>query len=104
MMKPWEPPKRGGKQPGAGRPKGSKNAVHVEVVDDILRAYRDLGGIAYLVETGKERPDLFLSLLAKTLPKNIHAQIDLRNVVKVIDLSGESQNDDDDRVQDKAPG
>lgn len=100
-MAEWSPPKRGGKQPGAGRPKGSRNKVPSEIVDDILNAYRKLGGVSYLVETGKERPDLFLSLLAKTLPKNIHAQIDLRNVVKVIDLSGESQNDDDNRIPDQ---
>lgn len=103
-MEAWQPPKRGGAGKGQGRPHGSRNKVPSEVVDDIVSAYRQLGGVQYLVNIGEKRPDLFFGLLGKILPKNIKAEIDMKPVVKVIDLSGTPTNDNDIRIQDQTTG
>lgn len=100
----WEPPQRGGRRPGSGRKKGSGNKTPSEVIEDIVLAYRKLGGIKYLVEIGEERPDLFIGLLGKVIPKNIKAEIDMKPQVKVIDLSGTPKNDDDLRIPHQTTG
>lgn len=39
--------------------------------DDILRAYRELGGVTWLVEVAKAQPENFLRLLARLLPNKV---------------------------------
>jgi hypothetical protein len=51
-----------------GRPKGTPNAITMTLKDAIQEAYLQLGGIAWLVRLGQEKPRVFASLLAKLLP------------------------------------
>ena len=41
--------------PGPGRPKGSKNSVSKEMVEDVFAAYQKLGGAKYLLKLAKEK-------------------------------------------------
>ena len=66
---------RGGKREGAGRKKGSTNKTTTEVKEAILQAFDKLGGVEYLVEVGKDNPQVFLSILAKVLPKEVVAEV-----------------------------
>jgi hypothetical protein len=67
-----------GQKPGPGRPKGRKNEITLEIRDAIKRAFDELGGVAYLKKVGKTRPEVFLGLLAKTVPKEINATLTAR--------------------------
>lgn len=51
-----------------GRPRGSRNAIPMTIRDGIEEAYRQLGGIAWLVQLGQNDPKAFAALLAKLLP------------------------------------
>ena len=54
-----------------GRKKGIPNKMTVEVKTAILEAFKELGGVEYLVKVGEENPQVFCSLLAKVLPLDI---------------------------------
>ncbi|MBU2788921.1 hypothetical protein HFQ13_12040 [Acidithiobacillus sp. VAN18-1] len=62
---------------GPGRPKGRGNLFPMTLKDDILEAYQQLGGIAWLVQLGREEPKTFAALLARLLPKQIEAGIEV---------------------------
>ncbi|MBU2754928.1 hypothetical protein HFU84_13100 [Acidithiobacillus sp. CV18-2] len=57
-----------GTRAGPGRPKGRGNLFPMTLKDDILEAYQQLGGIAWLVQLGREEPKVFAALLARLLP------------------------------------
>lgn len=58
-----------------GRTKGRPNHVTTEAREKILRALDDLGGVAYLVQQGRENPQAFMSLLGRTLPRDMNVAI-----------------------------
>ncbi len=60
-----------------GRRKGSKNKTGHEVVDDIVAAYRELGGVEYLLKIAKKDFKTFCRLLERVMPKNIELTGDL---------------------------
>lgn len=62
---------RGGKRPGAGRPKGSLDKGNADLRRMILQALENKGGVAYLEEQAGSNPSGFLSLLGKVLPKEV---------------------------------
>jgi anthranilate/para-aminobenzoate synthase component II len=41
--------------PGPGRPKGSKNTVNKQVLQDVFTTYQELGGVEYLKEVSLHR-------------------------------------------------
>ncbi len=65
---------RGGARPGAGRPLGGKNKSTLELREMILGALDKAGGMAYLVRQADENPAAFMTLLAKTMPKDLVIQ------------------------------
>jgi len=79
---------KGGARIGAGRKPGVQNAVNTELKQVILRAFDKLGGEEYLIELAKEHPVAFVGLLAKIIPRDIVADVNLRTVLKRIDLTG----------------
>lgn len=56
--------------PGQGRSKGYKNALTKKFVEDLMRAYDELGGVKFLVELGKSKTDrrLLCAMLQRTIP------------------------------------
>lgn len=62
---------KGGKRPGAGRPKGVPNKVSGAVKDMILQAVENKGGVAYFERQADENPNAFMSLVGKTLPLQV---------------------------------
>jgi hypothetical protein len=64
-------PNSGGRRPGAGRPKGSKNKLTKTVRDAIIAAFDEVGGPRYLAQQAKTNPTAFMALLAKVLPTQL---------------------------------
>lgn len=62
---------RGGKRPGAGRPKGKPNQLTIKIKETILKAYEAKGGKKYLMKVADEDPRTFCMLLAKILPSEM---------------------------------
>jgi hypothetical protein len=65
---------RGGKRPGAGRPKGSRNKtsavdIGLTLTEMILQALADVGGVAYLEAHGLRLSDADRVSLEKRLEK-----------------------------------
>lgn len=63
--------KRGGRRPGAGRPKGSLNTKSIALKEMILGALDKAGGIEYLAAQAAENPSAFLSLVGRVLPMTV---------------------------------
>ena len=71
----------------AGRPKGQpksggaqKGSVHLHsqaVKNAVYEVFHGLGGKRYLKKIAEENPPLFLSLLAKLLPTEVRAELDV---------------------------
>lgn len=59
---------RGGKRPGAGRPKGATNGGSRELKAIILNALDDAGGQEYLLTLAREDRKTFCQLLGRVLP------------------------------------
>ena len=59
---------RGGKQPGAGRPKGSPNKITADVKAAILQAFELEGGVEYLRQVARDDQKTFCALLGRVLP------------------------------------
>lgn len=62
--------KKGRKRSG-GRAKGTPNKVTRTLVEAIDHAFTELGGADWLAKTAKKRPDAFLSLLGKRIPRDL---------------------------------
>jgi len=54
-----------------GRKKGTPNRINGMVKDEILAAFEQLGGAAWLVQTARTRPEVFCSLLGRVLPLQV---------------------------------
>jgi len=61
----------GGGKAGPGRPKGIPNGITSELKDMIRQALDKAGGVDYLARQADENPAAFMSLVGKTLPKEI---------------------------------
>lgn len=59
---------RGGKRPGAGRPKGSLDKGNALIREMVVNALNGAGGVSYLQRTAKSHPAAFLSLIGKVMP------------------------------------
>lgn len=70
-MKDNQPKSKGGKRPGAGRPKGTPNKFTGELKDMILGALSDAGGQEYLKKQAEGNPGAFLTLIGKVLPMQV---------------------------------
>lgn len=60
--------KKGGKRPGAGRPKGSLDKGNALIRDLACQALNQVGGVEYLARVAESHPGPFLALLGKILP------------------------------------
>jgi hypothetical protein len=54
-----------------GRAAGTPNRLTKSVRDAILAAFDELGGVSYLVDVGRQKPDVFCALLGKVLPTQL---------------------------------
>lgn len=61
----------GGGKPGPGRPRGVPNGITSDLKAMIRGALDKAGGVDYLVRQANENPAAFMSLVGKTLPKEI---------------------------------
>lgn len=81
-----------GVRPG-GRQKGTPNKF-TKIKEDILAAFKKLGGEAFVVKCAKEDPVAVLKVIASLLPKEIDADIKGSLVLQVISGIERAPNDD----------
>lgn len=63
---------------GKGRPKGSSNKLTKTIKESIEIAFHEVGGHKYLSKMAIEQPVAFMALLAKVMPTQIDAKIDMQ--------------------------
>lgn len=63
---------KGGRRPGAGRPKGVPNKLTGAVKEMVLAALHGVGGVDYLKEQAKENPTAFMGLIGRVIPTELH--------------------------------
>lgn len=69
------------RRPGPGRPKGLQNKLTVELKQMIEGALLEAGGQKYLLNLARKRPEVFVPLLARLLPKQLEHSGDLNHHV-----------------------
>lgn len=62
---------RGGRRPGAGRPKGSLDKGNAALRDMLASALQLEGGVEYLRRLARDEPKAFASLLGRLLPLQV---------------------------------
>lgn len=72
---------RGGKRPGAGRPKGSLDKGNAAIRELIVQSLNGLGGVEYLQRVAETHPAAYLALIGKTMP--LQVQGDAANPIQV---------------------
>ena len=90
-----------GRPPGYPKSGGAKKGsikMNTRRVKDTIRSvfYDDLGGAKYLFKVAKNDPALFCSLLAKLIPQEVRAEVDVN--VRQIDL-GSAMREADARLR-----
>ena len=75
-------PREAPKNPGPGRPKGSRNKLTVDIKRMVQTALTNAGGVEYLTQQARENPKAFLPLVAKLLPTRVEGDSD--NPLRVI--------------------
>lgn len=70
----------------AGRQKGTRNKISCTLREMVIGALSEVGGQQYLTQQARENPTAFLTLLAKTLPRELKTADDkpLQHVVEVV--------------------
>jgi hypothetical protein len=76
---------RGGKRPGAGRPKGSLDQGNAALREMILQSLAGAGGVKYLQRTADTHQAAFLALIGKVLPLTVAGDPNAPIVHKVIE-------------------
>ena len=76
-----------------GRKKGASNKVTKDVKEMILAALDKKGGVEYLQQQADDNPVAFLTLVGKVLPLTVKGDLNMKHMVKVIDLSGSDGDD-----------
>ena len=59
---------------GPGRPKGMKNTITKQMVEDVFQAYQDEGGVEYLRTMAREDRKLFAAMLMKIIPSKMESE------------------------------
>lgn len=77
-----------------GRTPGIQNKIPTSVKEATFEAFKELGGVDYLIKIAKERPQLFMPLLAKIVPIEIQGDKD-----KPIQISVRWANESEESVK-----
>ncbi len=77
---------------GPGRPKGAKNKLAKAYLKDLHEVYLE-GGKEALKQVKEERPEGFLSLVARLLPKDLDVKHSGDVTVQVVNYEDESEEE-----------
>jgi hypothetical protein len=58
----------------AGRPKGVPNKINATFKQDLLEAYKEMGGVAWLMEQMGTNPKAVLAIMARLMPTVLQGQ------------------------------
>lgn len=90
-------PAGNGKTPGSGRKKGSKNkrtlAATISVKEALVESFVQIGGVPALVEWGKLNLSDYYKIWSRMLPTEIKTPEGEAFVMKVLDLTGDKDDD-----------
>ena len=75
---------------GPGRPKGAKNKLAKAYLKDLYAIYLD-GGKEALKQVMKERPEGFLGLVARLLPKDLDVKHSGDVSIRVVDYAEDDE-------------
>jgi len=81
-----------GNKAGRGRPKGAKNKLAKAYLKDLHEVYLE-GGKEALKQVKEERPEGFLSLVARLLPKDLDVKHSGDVTVQVVNYEDESEEE-----------
>ncbi len=79
----------------SGRPKGAKNKLAKAYLKDLHEVYLE-GGKEALKQVKEERPEGFLSLVARLLPKDLDVKHSGDVTVQVVNYEDESEEETED--------
>lgn len=79
-------PKGHPRPPGSGRARGTLNRTTAHLRAVVAEALDGAGGAAYLADVARERPELFLPLVRKVLPRDA-TQGALEEAVRVVEAA-----------------
>ena len=68
---------KGGKQPGAGRPRGVPNKLSMTVKDNVIAVFDAIGGNATMAAWAEGNQTEFFKLYSKLLPTDVNVAADL---------------------------
>ena len=79
-----------GQPKSGGRNKGGLNKVTMAVKEAILAAFnsKEVGGVEYLKKLALEKPEVFVRLLARLVPNEIHAEVSKETMLIVRNYTG----------------
>ena len=60
---------------GPGRPKGSQNKITRELREMVQEALEQEGGVDLLRRWARDKPEVFVKLLAKCIPQAVEAEV-----------------------------
>jgi hypothetical protein len=63
---------------GMGRPKGAQNKTTRAIKEMVVEALDRAGGVDYLITQATSNPTAFMTLVGKTLPLQVNADVDAK--------------------------
>jgi len=78
--KTGKPKRSGGARPNTGTPK-RRRTLSLDVKEAIAKAFELSGGVDYLVQVAKEDPRVFCALLAKIIPTEVKADVNVHGAL-----------------------
>ena len=83
----------------SGRPKGAKNKLAKAYLNDLHEIYLD-GGKEALRKVKEERPEGFISLVARLLPKDLDIKHSGDVTVNLVNYQDDDEDDQADKAED----
>jgi hypothetical protein len=75
-----------------GRKKGTQNKLTLNVRDEILQVFHDIGGVKAMGEWAKENRTEYFKIFSKLIPKDVN----ISSAVRLEDLLGGGEDPDND--------
>jgi hypothetical protein len=76
---------KGGRRPGAGRPKGSLDKGNAAIREMVVQALHEEGGVTYLRGLAQSHPTAFVSLVSKVMPVQVDANVTTQQLPASVD-------------------
>lgn len=82
-----------------GRPPGSVNKTTADLKAMIEGALSEVGGQSYLVEQARKNPKVFLLLVSKLIPRDLHLSGEVKHTLEQLIVAGLQPKQADQTIQ-----